>query len=123
MNWLVVAAGSAIGGVLRYALSRAWPSAPEGWPKATLVVNLTGSFLIGALFVLLAARSGEQRLFWMTGVLGGFTTYSAFALETTLILESGWPLRATMYVLATVVGCLLAALAGRFIAATLWGRS
>ena len=54
-----------------------------------------------------------MRLFWMTGVLGGFTTYSAFALETVTLASAGEALRAALYVIATVALCILAALAGR----------
>jgi CrcB protein len=63
------------------------------------------------------------RLFWLTGVLGGFTTYSAFALETTILVGTGAHLRAFGYVLVTVLGCLAAALAGRAIGALLAGET
>ena len=78
----------------------------------TFTVNLLGSFAIGLLYMYVAARGASAdnaRLFWMTGVLGGFTTYSAFALETALL---GFSLTGVAYVAATVVGCLLAAIAG-----------
>ena len=125
MPWLIVALGSAIGGVLRYAVSRAMPAQSGSWPVATLSVNLTGSLLIGALAAWFASRSASipadvnLRLFAMTGVLGGFTTYSAFALETTLLGGSGMALRALLYVVVTVLGCLLAAILGRTIATAL----
>ena len=79
---------------------------------ATLTVNLLGSFAIGLLYMYVAARAGSAdnaRLFWMTGVLGGFTTYSAFALESVLLGLSGV---AVAYVAATVLGCLAAAVLG-----------
>jgi fluoride ion exporter CrcB/FEX len=75
-----------------------------------------GSFAIGLLSVVLSARAGgaeTARLFWMTGVLGGFTTYSAFALETVTLAGAGEALRAAAYVAVTVLACLVAAFAGR----------
>ena len=104
--------GGALGSMARYGAYRLWPSSPGGWPVPTLTVNLLGSFAIGLLYMYVAARSGSAenaRLFWMTGVLGGFTTYSAFALETALL---GFSVTSALYVAATVVCCLLAAVAG-----------
>jgi CrcB protein len=112
MSWLLVALGGAAGSVARYGAYRMWPSAPGGWPIPTLTVNLLGSFAIGLLYIYLAARGVSKdnaRLFWMTGVFGGFTTYSAFALESTLL---GFSFTGIAYVLATLVGCLLAAYLG-----------
>lgn len=116
INWVSVAAGSALGGLLRYGVARAWPGAVAGLPFATLTVNVVGSFAIGALYVALvqkAAAPEAVRLFWMTGVLGGFTTYSAFALETSLLVTTEQSARAALYVLVTVIACLAAAFAGR----------
>jgi CrcB protein len=81
-----------------------------------MTVNLLGSFAIGLLSVVLSARAGgaeTARFFWMTGVLGGFTTYSAFALETVTLAGAGEALRAAAYVAVTVLACLVAAFAGR----------
>jgi CrcB protein len=92
---------------------------PGQWPLATFAVNVAGCFVIGALYVLIVLRSANEeplRLFWMTGVLGGFTTYSAFALETTLLATQGVALRAAAYALATLVACIAAAAAGRAVA-------
>ena len=88
MNWILVGIGGALGSVARYGAYRLWPSSPGGWPVPTFTVNLLGSFAIGLLYMYVAARGASAdnaRLFWMTGVLGGFTTYSAFALETALL--------------------------------------
>jgi CrcB protein len=119
-GWLLVALGSALGGVARYGAMRLWPIVPGQWPTATMLVNLLGSFLIGVLSVLFALRSAAGaeplRLFWMAGVLGGFTTYSAFALETVLLAGQGLAWRAGAYLLVTVFGCAVAALAGRALA-------
>lgn len=122
--WLAVALGSALGGVGRYGLSRLWPWVPGGWPTATITVNLLGSFAIGLLSVGLSARAGgaeTARLFWMTGVLGGFTTYSAFALETVTLAGAGEAMRAAAYVVVTVLACLVAAFAGRALGMMLAG--
>ena len=122
--WLAVALGSALGGVGRYGLSRLWPWVPGGWPTATMTVNLLGSFAIGLLSVVLSARAGgaeTARLFWMTGVLGGFTTYSAFALETVTLSGAGEAMRAAAYVVVTVLACLVAAFAGRALGMMLAG--
>jgi CrcB protein len=124
--WLYVALGGALGSMARYAMATALPWLPGRWPLATMSVNLIGSLLIGILSVALGLRVGGPdlaRLFWLTGVLGGFTTYSAFALETTLMVESGASLRALGYLLVTVIGCFAAALAGRVLGAWLSGET
>jgi CrcB protein len=112
MTWILVGIGGALGSVARYGAYRLWPQAPGSWPVATFTVNLLGSFAIGLLYMYVAARgpgADNARLFWMTGVMGGFTTYSAFALEGALL---GFSMTGVAYIAATVVGCLLAALAG-----------
>lgn len=117
--WFAVAAGSAIGGVLRYAAARLWPMVPGSWPLSTMSVNVLGSLAIGVLSVVLAARdtaTDVSRLFWMVGVLGGFTIYSTFALETVFVAESGQLARAAGYAFVTLAGCIGAAWLGRSIA-------
>lgn len=120
-RWLFVGVGSALGGLLRYALARWFVPVPGGWPIATMTANVVGSFLIGLLAAVIVARAPENsenlRLFCMTGVLGGFTTYSAFALETSLLMGGGQTLRAMAYLVLTVVACLAAVFAGRAFAA------
>lgn len=120
MNWLFVALGGALGSMTRYGFSRLWPMAPGGFPVPTLTVNLIGSFAIGLLYMWFSARSGlahdSARLFWLTGVLGGYTTYSAFALESTLL---GFSMTGVVYVLVTTVGCISLAWLGRLAGATL----
>ena len=112
MSWWLVGIGGAAGSLLRYGAYRLWPMVPGGFPVPTLTVNVIGSFTIGLLYMYVAARMGtaeNARLFWMTGVLGGFTTYSAFALESALL---GFSATGLVYLAATVVGCLAAAYAG-----------
>ena len=120
MSWLWVAIGGALGSMARYGVGRLWPTTPGGFPVPTVTVNLLGSFAIGLLYIWIVTRSGgadAARLFWMTGVLGGLTTYSAFALETTLLGFSGTGIA---YLLVTIVGCFGAAWAGRLIATALF---
>jgi CrcB protein len=117
--WFAVAVGSAVGGVLRYGAARLWPMVPGGWPLSTMAVNLIGCLAIGVLSVVLAARETApevSRLFWMVGVLGGFTTYSTFAIETVFVAESGQLARAVGYAVVTLAGCVGAAWLGRSIA-------
>jgi CrcB protein len=83
MSLLLVAIGGAAGSTLRYLASLLFLG--MGWPWGTILVNVLGSFVMGAL-----AGYGlppQQRLLWMTGVLGGFTTFSAFSLETAMLWE------------------------------------
>jgi CrcB protein len=111
--------GGALGSMARHGANRLWPASPGGWPVPTLTVNLIGSFAIGLLYMYVAARGAaadNARLFWMTGVLGGFTTYSAFALESTLL---GFSVTGIAYIAVTLVGCLAAAWLGRWIAGAL----
>lgn len=112
-----VAAGGALGSLARYGLSLALP-ARDGWPVGTMVENLLGAFLLGLLLQLLL-RAGHEtpRRRWLrltlgTGVLGGFTTYSALALELHGLLADGRPWLALGYAAVTVLGGALACLAG-----------
>jgi fluoride exporter len=93
--YLAVGLGSAIGGVARWWLSDALQS-PAGhtFPWGTLWVNLSGSFLIGVYAALVApggrwSQGVAERLFFMTGFCGGYTTFSVFSLEAVLLLQSG----------------------------------
>jgi fluoride exporter len=115
MAYLLAALGGALGALARWAVAVALPSSPTGWPWATLLVNLTGCFLLGALFALLAARFPDAawpRHLLAVGVLGGYTTYSAFAVEVVRLAESGALLIAGAYVVASVVGGVAAVAAG-----------
>ena len=113
---LLVAAGGALGSVGRF-LTGEWMTrlSGTGFPWGTLAVNLAGSLLAGLVFAWLAGRDGAGawlRLLLMVGVLGGFTTWSSFALETLLLGRSGNTGAALAYVVASVVGGLLLVWAG-----------
>jgi CrcB protein len=121
---LLVGAGGALGALARYGAGILFTRA--GWiafPWSTLTVNIAGSFLIGLLAGLLAAFtpawSEEARLFLAVGVLGGFTTFSAFSLDAVLLIERGDFLPATGYILASAVVSILALAAGLFLVRTL----
>ncbi len=113
-GYLAAAVGGALGALGRWGVGTALPSPAGAWPTATLVVNLTGCLLIGVLLALLAARPGPAwlRPFAATGVLGGWTTYSTFAVDTVQLAEAGAWGAAAGYVLASVVGGVLAVAAG-----------
>ena len=109
-NFLLVALGGAAGSVGRYALGLRL--AGSGWPQATFAANIFGGLLIGVLAGLLAVRTGEGaerlRLLLQVGVLGGFTTFSAYSLETALMIERRAYGGAAIYALGSVVASLLA---------------
>jgi fluoride exporter len=109
----LVALGGAVGSVLRYLMVAA-----IGAPWGTAAVNVLGSFLIGLLFVGLGARDGWQ-LFLMTGLLGGFTTFSAFSLDALKLMDTGAPIQAAIYVLGSVSLSLAAVALGMAIARSL----
>ena len=108
---LAVGAGSCVGGVLRCLLALAAQSkTTPRFPLGTLAANLAGCFCIGLLFALFdnGRVSSEWKIFLGTGVLGGFTTFSAFSVETFSMLRGGHAGHALLYVLASVAGGLLA---------------
>ena len=113
-----VALGGALGASARYmtGLAAARLLGP-GFPWGTLIVNVAGSFLMGGLVVLLAHLGGNR---WapllMTGVLGGFTTFSAFSLDAVTLWDRGQPMLAGAYVGASVVLSLAALAAGLWVA-------
>lgn len=112
---LIIGTGSFIGGISRYLLGHLVQSrVGEGFPVGTLVINLLGCFVIGCMFGLSerSTISLELRLFVMTGLCGGFTTFSAFGLETVNLLRLGQTTYALSYVAASVLLGLLATFVG-----------
>jgi len=129
MNYLWVAIGSALGGMARYWCSGfAARLIGEWFPWGTLIVNVVGSFVIGA-FAALSASEGpflirpEIRIFVMVGLCGGFTTFSSFSLQTFELLRSGEGIRAAIYVVASVLLCVAGAAIGHALASAIAARS
>ncbi len=119
-SYLVVFLGAGVGGALRHAVNLASARAfGASFPVGTLAINVVGSLLMGVLAGHLLLRSDEAwsqsaRLLLATGVLGGFTTFSAFSLEAVLLWQRGDAGLAALYVLASVllsIGALVAGLA------------
>ena len=125
MAYVLAALGGALGALARWGVATALPHSPGGWPWATLLVNLTGCLLMGALVAVLTARSPEPpwaRPFLAVGVLGGYTTYSAFAVEVVGLVEAGAPVLAAGYVLVSLLGGVLAVAAGALAVRTVRAR-
>ncbi len=125
MTWLWVMIGSAVGGVARYGLSGLAAQHIGGtFPIGTLIVNITGCFVIG-FFAVLTAPDGrvfvnsDARQFVMTGICGGYTTFSSFSLQTlNLARDSEWLLAGANVVLSVVL-CLVAVWLGAIAAGAL----
>lgn len=111
---LQVALGGAIGASARYLTNVAvMRGIGPGFPYGTLIVNIAGSFLMGVLVVLLANKGGARFApFLMTGILGGFTTFSAFSLDALTIWERGQVALAGAYVAGSVVLSIIALILG-----------
>ena len=114
--FLYVAIGAAVGGVARLALAGFLQQrAGAGFPVGTLVINLTGSLLLGVLIrytLQSTSVSPEMRAMLTTGLCGGYTTFSTFSYETAVLLQDGEYGRAGVYVGVSVIGALLATFAG-----------
>ena len=115
-NILLVAIGGAIGSVGRYCVGL-WATRLAGpnFPWGTLTVNVVGAFAIGLLVEMVARRfdaSNEMRAFIVTGILGGFTTWSSFTLDTMVLLERGEVGLSALYLLASLLVSFAAIFAG-----------
>ena len=111
MAYLLAALGGALGALARWALTAAMPRAEGEWPEATVIVNLVGCLLLGVLLGSLEVRRPDDarlRAFVGTGLLGGFTTFSAFAVEVTDMVDAGALLLAVGCVVVSTLGGVLA---------------
>jgi CrcB protein len=124
MAYVLVAVGGAIGSVARYGVGE-WVASVLGtaFPWGTLIVNIVGSFIIGAVAALAGsdapAITDNARLFLAVGVCGGFTTFSAFSLQTLALIQAGaWP-QAVLNIAGSVVLCLIAVWVGTLAASTI----
>ncbi|MFD9194696.1 fluoride efflux transporter CrcB [Streptomyces phaeochromogenes] len=107
----VVSVGGAIGASARYGASLLWPTHSGGFPWTTFWVNVVGCFVIGAFMVVITEAWAAHRLvrpFFGTGVLGGFTTFSTYAVDIQRLVDTGHPRTALAYLAATLVAALAA---------------
>lgn len=121
IGYVAAALGGALGALGRWGVGEALPHAQGTWPWATLLVNLTGCLVLGLLIAMVFARSPGHpwlRPFLGTGVLGGWTTFSAFAAEAVQLSDAGRPGVAAGYVLVSVVGGVTASALGLLAART-----
>ena len=123
MSYLVVFFGAGIGGAMRHGMN-IWVARLMGthFPWHTLVINILGSILMGAIIGWFAERvgaAGHLRLFLATGIMGGFTTFSAFSLDAVLLWERNEHLLAALYVGGSVAG----AIAGLALALWIMGKA
>lgn len=121
---LAIAGGGALGAVLRYGMSNAiYRVLGRDFPYGTLAVNVLGSLLMGFLVVVLLERvavSDEWRAALLVGLLGAFTTFSTFSLETLTLFESGEPMKAIANIVLSVSFCLAATWLGLSLGRQLW---
>jgi CrcB protein len=123
-RYLVVMLGGGVGAVIRFfvgtLVSRVYSAS---FPAGTFLINISGSFLIGVLMTLFLNRPSlhaNWRLFLVTGILGGYTTFSSFEWEALITLRNGAAAVSLLYMGTSVVVGLAAAWAGFFIASRLW---
>lgn len=116
-NFLAVALGGATGSCLRYAMSLTFNGSHSVLPLQTLTVNILGSFAIGLLYAYVSNYTVPTvtKMFLFVGLLGGFTTFSSFSLETVAMLRNGYFGAAALYSLGSLVLGLAAAFGGIFL--------
>jgi CrcB protein len=122
LNVLAVAFGGALGALGRYWVSGAiYKHLGAGFPYGTLAVNVVGSLAMGVVFVLVQERAipDAWRLALGVGLLGAFTTFSTFSVDTLALVQQGLLLRAAINIVASVTLCLVAAVAGMAVARAL----
>jgi CrcB protein len=113
-QWPIIAAvsvGGAVGAAARYGAALLWPTAPGGFPTTTFVVNAVGCAVIGVFMVVITDLWAAHRLvrpFFGTGVLGGFTTFSTYAVDIRKLVDTGHPATGLAYLAATALTALAA---------------
>jgi fluoride exporter len=120
---ILVMSGGALGAAMRFGVARALPVGQGVWPWPTFAVNIVGGFAMGVLaaWILRGDNAAEPlRLFVGVGVLGGFTTFSAFSLEMAQMITRGQTGLALSYALASVSIALVALFAGITLAKAIW---
>ncbi len=138
LSYLYVAIGSAAGGLARFIVGTWLQRHLDDWaprtaaapylpfPIGTLIVNVTGSFLLGVVLVVVS-RQGQHanalRLLVAVGLCGGYTTFSTFSADTVGLIENGGGLLASLNVVASIALALLAVFAGSFVARAALGRA
>jgi CrcB protein len=124
--YFAIALGGSLGAISRYWVSTTTYSwLGSNFPYGTLMVNVTGSLVMGFLTVVLVQRfdvSDEVRLGLIIGFIGSFTTFSAFSMDTIHWIESGAVIKALVYILVSVIACVLGAWAGLISAKQLFLR-
>jgi len=131
MLYAIVFVGAGLGGMLRHGVNGlALRLAGPDFPYGTMAINIVGSLVMGLVAGYFTFRGGEGvfgamgqhwRLFLATGVLGGFTTFSAFSLDFATLWERGAMGGAAVYLIASVVGSLVAIFAALAVARAVWG--
>ena len=116
LQLFAIAVGGAVGAIMRFAMSNGvYKLFGRDFPYGTLAVNVLGSLLIGVLFILLIEKlavAAEWRAGLLVGLLGAFTTFSTFSLETINLLENGQMGAALLYIVFSVLVCIFAAWMG-----------
>ncbi len=119
LSYLIVFLGAGLGGALRHGVNLAVGRAlGTGFPYGILIINVAGCLTMGLIagwFALRGQASQEWRLFLTTGILGGFTTFSAFSLDAAVLYERGQPGMAALYVVGSVALSLAAVFAGLWV--------
>jgi len=120
INVMIIGLGSGLGGISRYLLASSLQNAfPGNFPFGTLAVNIIGCFFIGCMFTYLNHKFNTHAAridaFIVVGFLGGFTTFSAFSLQTIQLIEARLHIQAISYVIISILTCLLACYSGTVI--------
>jgi fluoride exporter len=104
---LLVGIGGALGAMCRFGISMLLPTPSNGFPYATLLINLLGSFILGLIMVKLNSQNLAYN-FWAIGICGGFTTFSTYSKESVQLLQNGKTLEAFIYIVVSVLGGITA---------------